>query len=93
MLPGVMASYRDFTLSTWLGDALVAPPTDDPATWPEFFHRTCDIVFTGLTPYTMVDVDYQDMPWATADNRMWKQSYHREERARMLELVLKVRDE
>jgi len=57
-----------------------------------YFYRTCDIVFTALTPRVLVDVDYQDMPWASADNRMWKQSYHREERGQMLELVLEVRD-
>jgi hypothetical protein len=58
----------------------------------EFFHRTCDIVFTGLTPRVLVDVPYDDLPWASADNRMWKQPTHQEERSRMLELVLKVRD-
>lgn len=56
------------------------------------YYRTCDIVFTGLTPYTLVDVPYEDLPWATADNRMWKQPTHREERGKMLELVKKVRD-
>ncbi len=69
-------------------DSHYPPMTNQTA----FFYRTCDIVFTALTPRVLVDVDYQDMPWATAENRMWKQSYHREERAKMLELVLKVRD-
>lgn len=58
----------------------------------EWLRRTCDIVFTALTPRVLVDVPYDDMPWASADNRMWKQPTHQEERSRMLELVLQVRD-
>jgi hypothetical protein len=58
----------------------------------DHFQRTCDVVFTGLTPYTMVDVPYEDLPWATAPNRMWQQPQHQDERHRMLELVRKVRD-
>jgi hypothetical protein len=57
-----------------------------------FFHRTCDIVFTALTPRVLVDVLYQDMDWASAPNRMWVQPTHREERQQMLDMVLKVRD-
>jgi hypothetical protein len=60
--------------------------------WGPLFLRTCDVVFTGLTPYTMVDVPYEDLPWASAPNRMWQQPQHREERGRMLDLVRKVRD-
>lgn len=56
------------------------------------FGRTCDIVFTGLTPRVLVDVPYEDLPHAHAENRMWKQPQHVEERMRMLELVRKVRD-
>lgn len=63
----------------------------EPEGTTDFFLRTCDIVFTALTPYSMVDVPYEDMPWASADNRMWRQPTHREERGRMLELALTVR--
>lgn len=56
----------------------------------DHFLRTCDIVFTALTPRVLVDVDYQDMPWASADNRMWKQPTHREERGHMLDLCKEV---
>lgn len=65
------------------------------AEWTElsdFFCRTCDIVFTGLTPRVLVDVPYENLPWASDDTRMWKQPTHQEERRRMLELVLEVRD-
>lgn len=58
----------------------------------DFFNRTCDIVVTGLSRRTLVDVPYENLPWASSDNRMWKQPTHVEERARMLELVKKVRD-
>lgn len=66
-----------------------APPELQPH--GEFFHRTCDIVFTGLTPRVLVDIEYVDMPWASADNRMWKQPWHQQVRNEMLDLVLKVR--
>ena len=52
----------------------------------DFFNRTCDIVFTYFTPRVLVDVEYVDMPWASADNRMWRQPTHQEERSRMLDL-------
>lgn len=68
-------------------------PDLDGAACMDFFDRTCDIVFTGLTPRILVDVPYDDMPWASADNRMWRQADHRAERGRMLDLVLKMRDE
>ena len=68
------------------------PPTDLTQLVSPSFNRTCDIVFTALTPRVLVDVAYQDMPWASAENRMWKQGDHREERGRMLDLVLEVRD-
>lgn len=68
---------------------LYAAANGEPA---EFFHRTCDIIFTGLTPHVLVDVPYEDLPWASADNRMWRQPTHREERQRMLDLVRQVRD-
>jgi hypothetical protein len=59
--------------------------------WPELA-RTCDIVFTALTPRVLVDVPYENLPWADAPNRMWKQPGHQEERQRMFELVRQVRD-
>lgn len=46
----------------------------------EHFRRTCDMVFTYLTPRVLVDVEYVDMPWASAENRMWKQPWHQEVR-------------
>ena len=58
----------------------------------EFFCRTCDIPFTFFSPCVLVDVEYVDMPWASADNRMWKQPDHQESRNRMLELCKEVRD-
>ena len=59
---------------------------------PDFWKRTCDIVFTGLTPRVLVDIPKQCLPWENDDNRMWKQPEHQAERARMLDLVKQVRD-
>jgi hypothetical protein len=58
----------------------------------KLFHLTCDIVFTALTPRVLVDVPYEDLPWASAENRMWKQPWHQGIRDLMLELVLKMRN-
>lgn len=75
------------------GDGIwgLTPDLDGPGCM-RLFERTCDIPFTFFTPRVLVDVPYQDMPWASADNRMWKQKDHIAERRRMLDLCLKVRD-
>ncbi len=57
-----------------------------------FFYRTCDVVFTALTPRVLVDVPYKNLAWAEGPDRMYRQPQHGFERARMLELALKVRD-
>lgn len=54
------------------------------------FLRTCDIVFTGLTPRVLADVPRKNLHWAHAENRMWKQPDHISERAETRELVRKV---
>jgi hypothetical protein len=57
-----------------------------------FLHRTCDVVFTSLTPRILLDLPYRDLPWATDASRMYRQPDHVGERARMLELCRQVRD-
>lgn len=58
-----------------------------------FYQRTCDIVFTGLSRFFMVDVPKTDREMASADNRMWRQKTHVAERSKMLDLVLAWREE
>jgi hypothetical protein len=70
-----------------IDDVLAAVDQD-----PDFFRRTVDIVVTALTPRILVDLPYEDLPWASAPNRMWKTDGHVAERTRMLELVRQVRD-
>lgn len=53
----------------------------------DHFLRTCDIVFTGLTPTVLVDVPKTDREFASDPDRMWRQPTHVEERQRMRELV------
>lgn len=53
----------------------------------EHFYRTCDIVFTALTPRVLVDVPVENMPWAYDADRMYRQPDHVAERKRMLDLV------
>lgn len=54
------------------------------------FLRTCDVVFTAMTPRRTVDAGYRYLPWSSTPDRMWKQpSFHQErsdtlDRARML---------
>lgn len=57
-----------------------------------WFERTCDVVFTTLTPRVLVDVPKTDREMASDPNRMWKQPDHYGERTRMLELARQVRD-
>ncbi len=63
-----------------------------PFTEEKFFRRTCDIVFTMLTPFTMVDLPFTYLPQTRAANRMFRQQGNGSERARMQELARKVRD-
>lgn len=53
--------------------------------------RTCDIIVTGLSPRVLVDVFHEDRPYASDDDRMWKQPTHQAERKRMLDTVMKIR--
>jgi len=55
-----------------------------------FFNRTCDIVFTGLTPRVLVEVPYESLEYATGPDRMYRQPTHVAERMRMRELVREV---
>lgn len=57
-----------------------------------FFQRTCDVVFTTLTPRVLVDVPFTHREFASAPNRMWKQPGHYGERTRMLGLARQARD-
>lgn len=59
---------------------------------PDFFNRTCDVVFTTLTPRKLVDVPCRNLPWATGRDRMYRQPEHVGERNRMLRLARRVRD-
>jgi hypothetical protein len=71
--------------SRFFGAQFVFPGTE------EWFWRTCDIVFTGLTPRVFVDVPKENLPWADRPDRLWRQPTHIEERQRMRDLVNEVR--
>jgi hypothetical protein len=66
------------------GPYLAAYPRDDD------FLRAADVVFAYANPYTSVWVGYEDLPWQTAENRMYRQPGHYEvrERARARTLAL-----
>jgi hypothetical protein len=59
------------------------PDFDNEWMWPR-----SDVVFTALNERRLVDLAYEDLPWAHADNRMWKQPGHGPQRETMLGLAL-----
>lgn len=61
------------------------------ASFDAAFARTCDVIFTALTPRILADVPKTNLPWATDSDRMFRQPSHVGERQRMLELALSVR--
>lgn len=64
-------------------------PGSEAASW---FFRCCDVPFTVLTPRVITEVAYENRPYATDENRMYRQPDHVGERARMLQLAREVRD-
>ncbi len=50
------------------------------------FDRECDLVFTMLTPFVMVDLPYTALGYAHGMDRLWRQPGHFETRDRMREL-------
>jgi hypothetical protein len=58
-------------------------------TWP-LFHRTCDVVFTSLTPTKMVHEPLELLDYSYADNRMWRQPNHNIERRQMRDLCEEI---
>jgi hypothetical protein len=69
------------------GDRVNSHPNDGG-----WFHRTCDVVFTGLSERVLIHVPHENLPHATDDNRMYRQGGHVEERARMREFVREIRE-
>lgn len=87
--------HRDAPERAWrrwmAGRGYIAEWPPHPVHWLEpWFLRTCDIVFTGLTPRILADVPKTNLSWATDENRMYRQPEHVAERTRMLELVKEV---
>lgn len=58
----------------------------------ERFNRTCDLVFTALTPMIKVDLPYIELGYGRDESRMWRQPGHFEERDAMRKLCREVRD-
>ncbi len=57
----------------------------------EVFQRTCDIVFTVLTPFERVDLGFGELPWAHEPGRMHLTEGYTEERDAILEQALALR--
>jgi hypothetical protein len=55
------------------------------------FRRTADVVFTALTNRVLADVPKEDMPYATGEDRMYRQKEHQRDREATLGLALEVR--
>lgn len=54
------------------------------------FRRCCDIVFTALSPYQLVDLGHEDLGWATHPDRMYHQPHHTPERDEVLRRCLSL---
>lgn len=46
----------------------------------DLFLRTCDVIFATLHPFEPLDLGYDNLPWATARNRMYRHPDHYLER-------------
>lgn len=55
------------------------------------FHRTCDIVFSALTPRKIIDVPFTMLPHTWAENRMYRTPGNTEERTHVLDAARRVR--
>ena len=93
-LVGFGASFHrdapDMAFSLMVGGEDIDPPFFTEG-WGDVFQRTCDIVFTGLTPRVLVDIPHTSFDYASDPDRMWRQPTHQPERQRMLDLVLQVK--
>lgn len=58
----------------------------------EVFDRTCDIVFSVLTPFKRVDLGKTDLPHAHQPHKMHLQPGYHEERELVLQKALEIRD-
>lgn len=60
----------------------------------EDVYITCDVMFSALTPRTIIDVPFDHLPWAEGPDRMFTgRPTHNHERQRMLELCRTIRGE
>lgn len=60
--------------------------------WSEFT-RTCDVVFSSLTPRTIIDIGFRHREFAEGPDRMFKQPGHKQERDRVLDRCREIRGE
>lgn len=58
---------------------------------PLFLRESCR-AFSVLTPRELVDLPKEDLPWAHADNRLWREPHHVSMREQMLRMARAVRD-
>lgn len=63
----------------------------DPSPAALRFARTADVVFTGLNRGKLLNVPYKNLPWATGDDRMYRQADHVDERQETREMVAAIR--
>jgi hypothetical protein len=52
--------------------------------YPHQFEFTCDVYFTALSEQLWLDLPYENLPWATAESRMYRQRDHLPMRAAAL---------
>lgn len=104
------ASRTDYTDSALLGWGAIFPRSEPALSafnryrralghqegWemPDEFLRCCDVVFTTLCPFRRIDLGHENLPWATASNRMYTgEPDHYAIRARVLGEARRIRNQ
>lgn len=93
------ADYRDSTLIGWgavfepdlAWQAFLRWQDAGEAVDDDRFLRCCDVVFSALTPRTVIDLGFSHLPFAHDPDRMHKQPGHKAERDEVLRLARRVR--
>src|SRR5262249_33023831 len=62
------------------------------STEDECFYRTCDVVFTALTPYVRVHYGHESFNFAYGPDRMYQHPAHNEERLMVLNRCRSIKE-
>lgn len=74
----------------WMPERILGDAFGDDT--PPNLLNVCDVYFTALAPHTeWLDLPYENLPWATGEDRMYRQTDHVGSRAKALEHARSLR--